>query len=105
MRFSEWPVQVSSKPSMRICVYLTKLNEAVGRENYIIPKVESILGSIASKGYIYTKLDANSEFHQVVLSEYSARLTTFITPFWRYMFRRLPFGISSAPEYFQKPMV
>ena len=114
-------MQVSSKQSMnqpigvrqlwsfqsgdvRICVDLTKLNEAVRRENYIIPKVESTLGSIASKGHIYTKLDANSGFHQVVLSEDSARLTTFITPFGRYMFRRLPFGISSAPEYFQKRM-
>ena len=87
---------------VRICVDLTKLNDAVRHENYIIPKVESTLGSIASKGHIYTKLDANSGFHEVVLSEDSARLTTFITPFERYMFRRLPFGISSAPEYFQK---
>ena len=55
--------------------------------------------------HIYTKLDANSGFHQVVLSEDSARLTTFITPFGRYMFRRLPFGISSPPEYFQKRMM
>ena len=105
---TDWcaPIVVVPKQSgdVRICVDLTKLNEAVRRENYIIPKGESTLGSIASKGHIYTKLDANSGFHQVVLSEDSARLTTFITPFGRYMFRRLPFGISSAPEYFQKRM-
>ena len=105
---TDWcaPIVVVPKQSgdVRICVDLTKLNEAVRRENYIIPKVESTLGSIASKGHIYTNLDANSGFHQVVLSEDSARLTTFITPFGRYMFRRLPFGISSAPEYFQKRM-
>ena len=105
---TDWcaPIVVVPKQSgdVRICVDLTKLNEAVRRENYILPKVESTLGSIASKGHIYTKLDANSGFHQVVLSEDSARLTTFITPFGRYMFRRLPFGISSAPEYFQKRM-
>ena len=29
---------------------------------------------------------------------------TFITPFGRFCFRRLPFGITSAPEYFQKKM-
>ena len=105
---TDWcaPIVVVPKQSgdVRICVDLTKLNEAVRRENYIIPKVESTLASIASKGHIYTKLDANSGFHQVVLSEDSARLTTFITPFGRYMFRRPPFGISSAPEYFQKRM-
>ena len=31
-------------------------------------------------------------------------LTTFITPFGRYCFHKLPFGISSAPEHFQKQM-
>ena len=29
---------------------------------------------------------------------------TFITPFGRYGFNRLPFGIASAPEHFQKQM-
>nr|XP_037270156.1 uncharacterized protein LOC119161741 [Rhipicephalus microplus] len=34
----------------------------------------------------------------------SQELTMFITPFGRYCFCRLPFGITSAPEYFQKQM-
>lgn len=34
----------------------------------------------------------------------SAKLTTFITPFRRYFFSRLPFGITSAPEIFQREM-
>ena len=40
----------------------------------------------------------------MVLTDESAKLTTFITPFGRFMFRRLQYGISSAPEYFQKRM-
>ena len=66
-------------------------------------KVEETLRSISS-GTVFSKLDANSGFHQVVLTDESAKLTTFITPFGRFMFRRLPYGISSAPEYFQKRM-
>ena len=31
-------------------------------------------------------------------------MTTFITPFGRYAFNKLPFGISSAPEIFQRHM-
>ena len=50
------------------------------------------------------KLDANSGFWQVPLSEESTLLTTFITPFGRFAFRRLPFGISSAPEHYQRRM-
>ena len=34
----------------------------------------------------------------------SSKLTTFITPFGRYKFNRLPFGITSAPENFQRRM-
>ena len=104
---TDWcaPIVVVPKPNgdVRICVDLTRLNKKVRREVYQMPKVEETLGNIA-KGAVYSKLDANSGFHQVPLSEESAKLTTFITPFRRYMFRPLPYGISSAPEFFQKRM-
>ena len=35
------------------------------------------------------------------LHQESAKLTTFITPFGRFCFKRLPFGITCAPEIFQ----
>ena len=104
---TDWcaPIVVVPKPNgdVRICVDLTRLNKKVRREVYQMPKVEETLGNIA-KGAVYSKLDANSGFHQVPLSKESAKLTTFITPFGRYIFRRLPYGISSAPEFFQKQM-
>ncbi|XP_033182278.1 uncharacterized protein LOC117152964 [Anabas testudineus] len=46
----------------------------------------------------------NKGFWQIPLDKDSAKLTTFITPFGRYYFNRLPFGISSAPEIFQREM-
>ena len=88
----------------RICVDLTKLNESVRREKYILPSVEQTLGSLAG-AVIFSKLDANMGFWQIPLAEESAKLTTFITPFGRFYFNRLPFGIASAPEHFQNRMV
>ena len=79
------------------------VNQAVRREVYQVPTVEETLGSL-TEGSVFSKLDANSGFHQIVLNPESAKLTTFVTPFGRYMFKRLPFGILSAPEYFQKRM-
>ena len=47
----------------------------------------------------FSVLDASSGFWQVYLI--STKLCTFNTPFSRHMFKRLPFGISSAHDVFQ----
>ena len=88
---------------VRICVDLTKLNHSVCRERHPLPAVEQVLAQL-SGAKVLTKLDANSGFWQIPLSPESAKLTTFITPYGRFCFHRLPFGISSAPEHFQRRM-
>ena len=92
-----------SDGKVRICVDLTKLNESVRRERHILPSVDHSLAQLGG-AKVFTKLDANSGFWQIELSKESALLTTFITPFGRFCFNRLPFGITSAPEHFQKRM-
>ena len=88
---------------VRICVDLTKLNEAVKRENYQMPSVDETLAKMAG-AKLFTKLDANSGFWQVRLHPDTAKLTTFITPCGRYFFNRLPFGLNAAPEHFMLQM-
>ena len=88
---------------VRICVDLTKLNLSVKRELHPLPAVDQVLAQLAG-AKVMSKLDANSGFWQIPLSPESAKLTTFITPYGRYCFHRLPFGISSAPEHFQRRM-
>ena len=53
---------------------------------------------------IFSTLDASCGFWQIPLEENIRKLTTFITPIGRFCFRRLPFGITSAPEIFQRQM-
>ena len=48
---------------------------------------------------VFTKLDANSIFWQIPLLPES-RLLTYL--YGRFCFNKLPFGISGAPEIFQK---
>ena len=52
----------------------------------------------------FSVLDASSRYWQVQLDPESARLCTFNIPFRRYKFKCLPFGLSSAPDVFQKVM-
>ena len=69
----------------------------------LMKKVKDEIDRMVDCGVIEL-VNANSGFHQIMLSDESAKLTTFVTPYGGYMFRRLPFGISSAPEYFPKRM-
>ena len=53
---------------------------------------------------MFSILDVSKGFWHVLLDEPSSFLTTFHTPFGRYRWRRMPFGICSAPEVFQRCM-
>ena len=99
------PMVVTPKPNgdVRICVDLTKLNKSVLREAYPLPTVDFTLAKL-SRAKVFSKIDANSAFWQRKLSESSRLLTTFITPWGRFCFNRLPYGISTGSEQFQKCM-
>ena len=96
---------VTPKPNgdIRICVDLTNLNRAVRREIHPMASVDENLAKLQNSK-VFTKLDANSGFWQIPLENESRLLTTFVTPSGRFCFNRLPFGISSAPEIFQRTM-
>lgn len=102
---TDWcsPIVVVPKKNgeVRICVDYTALNKSIQREYHPIPSVEPILATLGQAKY-FSRLDAYSGFYQVELHPESTLLTTFITPFGRFKFNRLPFGISSAPEHFQR---
>ena len=93
-------VVVKKNGGVRIFVDLKPLNLCVLRELHPLPKVDDILGQLTG-ATVFSKLDVNSGFWQVPLAEKSRLFTTFITPFERYCYNKLPFGISSAPEHFQ----
>ena len=104
---TDWctPMVPVAKPNgkVRIFVDLRKLHEAVKRERYILPTLEDVAPKLAG-AKVFLKLDASSGYWQIPLHPESSRFTTFITPSGRFCFRRLPFGITSAPEIFQKRM-
>ena len=104
---TDWNAEMVVVPKqdgkVRICMDLTKWNKSVRRKRHILPLFDHTLAQHRG-AKVFTELDATLGFWQIQLSKESALLTTFITPFGRFCFSRLPFGITSAPEYFQKRM-
>ena len=102
---TEWvnSMVVAEKPNgdLRVCQDPRDLNKAIKREYYQLPTFEEIASRL-SGAKIFTKLDANKGYWQIPLDENSIKLTTFNTPFGRYQYTRLPYGIHSAREVFQK---
>ena len=100
---TDWvhPIVNVLKPngSLRICLDPTQLNKCLRREHFALPTASEIFAKL-SKSRVFTTLDATSGFLQLELDEDSSLLTTFATPFGRYRFLRLPYGISSSPEIF-----
>ena len=88
---------------VRICVDLMGLNKAVRREVYPMPVADESI-SLLNASKIFSKLDANSGFWQIHLDEESRKLITFLIPFNRFCFNRLPFAISCAPEIVARAM-
>jgi hypothetical protein len=97
------PIVVRPKPNgkgIRICVDMRKPNEAIGRERHIIPTVDEIIADL-SGATIFSKIDLNKGYHQLVLHPDSRPITTFSTHVGLRRYKRLNFGITSAAEIFQ----
>ena len=94
---------VVPKPNgeVRICIDPRDLNKAINREHYKMPTLEEVTSQLSGAHYL-TVLDATSGYWVIPLSEESSYITAFQTPYGQYRYLRMPFGICSAQEVFQK---
>ena len=105
---TDWvsPIAIVAKPNdeIRVCLDPMFLNKAVKREHYTLPSSQEIFSKLGKSEY-FSVVDARNGFHQIELSLESSKVTTFITPFGRYAYKRLPFGLTSSAEVFHKVLV
>ena len=78
-----------------------KLNTACKRETHHTPTPFDMVSGVPQHSY-KTVADAFWGFHQVELDEESRRLTTFITPWGRFQYRRTPMGHCSASDAYTR---
>ena len=88
---------------VRICLDPQHLNKVIMRSHYSLPTIDEVTTRLAD-AKVFSVLNAKTGFWQMQLTEQSSYLTTFNSPFERYRWRRMPFGISIALEVWQQKM-
>ena len=93
---------IAHKPNggLRICLDPRNLNKAIRRNHHQMPTTDEIFSKMAGAKY-FTKMDASNAYWQIPLDDESLRLLTFNTPFGRYRYLHMPYGIHSASEICQ----
>ena len=98
---SQIVVAVKKSGELRVCIDPPPLNTVLKREPYQIPVIDDLLPDLTD-ARVFTKADLASAFWHLELDRESSMLTTFATPYGRYRWLRLPFGLSVSSEIFQK---
>ena len=104
---SPWsfPIVIVKKKDggFRLTIDYRKLNEISTSYSYQMPCIDSIFGQLANAKYL-TSIDVRGAYHHIALSESAAPKTAFLTDLGKFMFLRVPFGLTNAPAYFQELM-
>lgn len=87
----------------RICLDPRDLNKAIKRSHTAMPTIEEIRHQFEG-ATVFSTLDARHGYWAIQLDEESSNLTTFNSPFGRYRFKRLPFGLCVSQDVFQQRM-
>ena len=91
--------------SVRIAVDYRALNKVIKKEAVPLPRPDEIIDSMGEvKAKWFSKCDLKMGYHQVLLSEDAKEKTAFSTHFGLFQYKRLPLGVSVAPQIFVRLM-
>ena len=88
---------------VRVCIDYRKLNSISASDPYQMPRVDEMIDKIGKAKFI-TTLDLTKGYYQVIVRQNDRDKTAFLTPFGKFRFTRMPFGLKGAPTTFQRLM-
>ena len=104
---SSWsaPIIVVPKGDGGKCLVIDyrALNKVTRKFTWPMPKVEDIFSKLNGATY-FTTLDLHAGYHHIPLDKSSIPKTAFNSPFGKYEYIKVPFGLAQAPAYFQELM-
>ena len=93
-----------TKSTLRVCGdYSVTVNPQLEEHRYPMPRPEDLMQRLGG-GHGFTKIDLADAYNQIQLSPESQKRLALSTHRGVFLQMRLPFGISSAPGYFQELM-
>ena len=95
--------EIKSELEKMECLDPKDLNRAIKRCHHKTPTLEEITHQF-TRSKFFSKLDAKNGYWSVTLDNESSLLTTFNSPFGRYYFLRMPFGLVMAQDVFQQKL-
>ena len=88
---------------IRLCLDPKDLNKSIRREHYYTRTIDELLPQLHGKKF-FSVVDTKKGYWHVALDHESSLLCTFNTPFGRYRFKRLPFGVKLSQDIFQRKL-
>ena len=87
----------------RMCIDYRAVNQVTTPDPYMMPFIEDILDTLATAKYM-SKVDLTKGFHQIPVRVEDRAKTAFCTPWGKFQFSRMPFGLRNGPAVFQRMM-
>nr|XP_027225863.1 uncharacterized protein LOC113817941 [Penaeus vannamei] len=84
--------------TLRFCVDYRGLNAVTKRDTYPLPHISEMIDELGTMN-IFTTLDARAAYWSVEVEELDRPKTAFSDGYRLFHFRRLPFGLSTAPTH------
>ena len=86
-----------------LVINYVNLNKLSYPDHYPLLSTDGILTKLSERK-LFSKLDISSGYHYALLNKSSIDYTPFIIPQGQFAFKRLPFGLSSGFQTFQRAM-
>ena len=96
-------VSRKSNGKLRVCLDPKDLNRAIRRCHYRTITTDEVIHKLSGARH-FSKLDAKNGYWSIKLDHDSSLLTTFNSPFGRYRYLRMPFGLAMSQDVFQQRM-
>jgi hypothetical protein len=85
----------------RICIDFTDLNKACPKDEFPLPRIDSLVDAAASSE-LMSLLDCYSGYHQIWMKKEDELKTSFITPSGTYCYLQMPEGLKNAGGSFSR---